>query len=63
MYHSGGSKLEIPVEFPMELEAKEVCPDTPIDAPPLKLVAMVCHFGSELTTNVLFCFVIIWCVV
>lgn len=48
MYHSGGSKLEIPVEFPMELDPKEVCPDMIDEAPPLHLVAMVCHFGSKL---------------
>lgn len=51
MYHSGGSKLEIPVEFPMQLEAEDVCSDSQGCAQPLNLVAMVCHFGSKLLVS------------
>ena len=46
MYQSGGAKLEIPVEFPLRLEAKDVCSISPPDAQPLHLTAIVCHFGS-----------------
>lgn len=47
MYQSGGAKLEIPVEFPLRLEAKDVCSISPPDAQPLHLTAVVCHFGSK----------------
>lgn len=48
MYHSGGSKLELPVEFPFQLEAEEVCSTLDGERSPLELVALVCHYGSKL---------------
>ncbi len=45
MYHSGGAKLEMAVEFPLRLEASDVCSTHP--AHPLRLTAVVCHFGSK----------------
>ena len=47
MYHSGGAKLEMPVEFPLRLEAKDVCSISPPNTQPLHLTAIVCHFGSK----------------
>lgn len=47
MYHSGGAKLEMPVEFPLRLEAKDVCSISPPNTQPLHLAAIVCHFGSK----------------
>ena len=49
MYSEGGNtmKLETPVDFPLRLDAKDVCSSSPPDAEPLDLVAMVCHFGSK----------------
>ena len=46
MYHSGGAKLEMPVEYPLRLEASSISP-APEDAHPLHLAAIVCHFGSK----------------
>ena len=45
MYHSGGAKLEMAVDFPLRLEASDVC--SALDAQPLDLTAIVCHFGSK----------------
>lgn len=47
MYHNSGTKLDIPVEFPFKLDAKEVCPNLPVGVKTLSLVAVVCHFGSK----------------
>ena len=47
MYHNSGTKLDMPVEFPFELDASEVCPNLPADVKTLSLVAVVCHFGSK----------------
>lgn len=45
MYHSGGAKLEMAVDFPLRLEASDVC--SAPDAQPLHLTAIICHFGSK----------------
>lgn len=48
MYHGGGSKLEVPVDFPQTLKVQDVCSLSSSNDDCLHLVAMVCHFGSEL---------------
>ena len=50
MYHSGGrsSKLEMPVEYPSQLKAQDICSSSNAETTALKLVALVCHYGSKL---------------